>query len=349
MSLRDNIQNDATKALSLNNGTGVIPMRVGKTLVGLNLASKYNRVLVGYPNEIIYNSWISDSLKFNISIDHITFTTYLSLKNYDLKEYDLVILDEIDTVSEDKWEYIRLSNPKKLNGLTGTPPKTGMKYEYYRMLCPTIYKVELDETTGIINKNYHIYVHLVEPNRKKDLPLSGGRFWSEFDKINFFENKYLASKSFKDMITVISCIANSKSKLDKLKELTKNVEGKYLVFVNTKKQCLELSDNYHFSGNKDNESMFEKFIKGDKNYLYSISQLKAGVTFTNVDTCFILHTYASASLAPQKISRTLTMLEESEKAIIHVICLNGTRDLEWTKKSLSYFNSDKITWLNSTS
>lgn len=348
MNYREQIQNEALEKLIVQNGTAVIPMRVGKTLIGLRLSERYQKVLVGYPNEPIKQSWLDDSVKFNIDISHIIFTTYLGLKNHNLKDFDLVILDEIDTVSEDKWQYIRLSNPKKLNGLTGTPPTGGLKYDYYSNLCPAIYKVALDDTTGIINKDYHIYVHMVEPSRVKNLPLSGGRFWSEYDKISFFDKKYDTSKNFKDMLALMRIISNSPSKLNKLKEITSKIEGKYLVFVNTKDQCETLSDNYYFSGNKENSNMFDKFVEGTKNYLYSISQLKAGVTFTGVDTVVILHTYASASLAPQKISRALTMLEESEKAIIHVLCLNNTRDVNWVSKSLSYFNKEKISWIMST-
>ena len=38
------------------------------------------------------------------------------------------------------------------------------------------------------------------------------------------------------------------------------------------------------------------------------------------------------------------LLEEGEKATIHIICLDDTIDVEWCKKGLSNLNQSKITW-----
>ena len=77
--------------------------------------------------------------------------------------------------------------------------------------------------------------------------------------------------------------------------------------------------------------------------LSSIGKLKAGITFKNLNTCIILHCYSSNNKAIQKIGRALNYVE-GEKAIIHIICLNNTIDVQWTQKGLSELNQNKITW-----
>jgi len=70
-----------------------MPMRSGKTVVGLKLADYYDEVLVAYPNKSIAEAWKSDAEKFGFNVDHITFTTFASLDKQDLRKYDAVILD----------------------------------------------------------------------------------------------------------------------------------------------------------------------------------------------------------------------------------------------------------------
>ena len=69
--------------------TLVLPMRNGKSKIGLEIAQKYNKVLVCYPSMSIYDSWLDTSEKFNLSIENITFVTTISFNKINLKEYDI--------------------------------------------------------------------------------------------------------------------------------------------------------------------------------------------------------------------------------------------------------------------
>lgn len=91
--VREQYQQEAFEALKARSGVAVMPVRTGKTVVGLHLADYYDDVLVAYPSKSILESWKSDAAKFNFNIDHITFTTFNSLVKFDLKKYDAVILD----------------------------------------------------------------------------------------------------------------------------------------------------------------------------------------------------------------------------------------------------------------
>lgn len=92
--MRDIIQEEAVEtALKHEHGSIGLPMRSGKTKIGLDIAKNFKKVLVSYPNQPIFNSWMEDSNKFAIPVDNVTFTTHISLNKHDLKSFDCVILD----------------------------------------------------------------------------------------------------------------------------------------------------------------------------------------------------------------------------------------------------------------
>jgi len=342
---REIVQREAVEvALSKTCGLLDITMRLGKTLIGLRLASNFKKVLVSYPNVKIQDSWIKDSVKFGININHIDFTTHRSIVKKNLSLYDCIILDEIQDVSENQWNYIALSTYSRLYGLSGTPPNKGEKLHFINKYCPIIYSKKLDETTGKTNKDHEIIVHLLKPSDKKDLPLKSGKFWSEQNKIQFFENKYLNTRNFKDMLQLIQSIQNSPTKLNYLKQLVSQL-GKCLIFVETAKHCHFLGYPSYQSQEKNSEQNLEDFLNGKINKLLTINQLRAGITFEDLNEVVILHCYSSNNKAAQKLARALNYVE-NEKAIIHILCLYNTRDKKWVQQGLSEFQQNKIIWKN---
>lgn len=345
--MRQEIQNKAVE-IALNNKCGTLDLSVrsGKTLVGLRIANEFENVLVSYPNNSIKNSWVEDAIKFGFSLENVTFTTHLSLNKFNLHHYSCVILDEIDQVSEAQWEYISSCLKEKsvrVYGLTGTPPVSGVKKTFIDEYCPIIYSVKLDDTVGILQKDYEIIVHLLNPSTKQDIPLKSGKFWSEKAKIQFWENKYNRSHEFMDMLKLIQSIQNSKTKLDYVKQLSDKIDSRVLIFLETKQQCDSLWYASYYSGNKLSEENLINFQNGQLQRLSCVKQLSAGITFKNLNECIILHAYASNNKTHQRLARCLNYVE-GEKATIHILCLNNTRDVEWVKKGLAEFNQNKIQW-----
>tara|TARA_R110000868_G_scaffold22009_1_gene90809 strand:+ start:3379 stop:4416 length:1038 start_codon:yes stop_codon:yes gene_type:complete len=342
--MRKEIQEESIKIAleSWKGGTLDVAVRAGKTFIGLSIASKFNNVLVSYPNNSIKDSWISDAEKFGFSLKNITFTTHVSLNKLNLSAFSCIILDEIDQISEAQWLHIIKSAYPKLYGLTGTPPISGFKKKYMDEFCPIIYSVKLDDTVGILQKNYKIIVHLLEPSHKVDIPLKSGKFWSEKSKIQFWENKYNRSHEFMDMLKLIQSIQNSKTKLDYVKQLSSKID-RCLIFLETTKQCDELPYYSYHSKIKTAEDNLSSFQKMEINKLSCVKQLSAGITFKALNECIILHAYASNNKTHQRLARCLNYVE-GETATIHIICLNNTRDVEWVKKGLAEFNQSKILW-----
>jgi superfamily II DNA or RNA helicase len=343
MEFREKIQKEAYEtSLLYKKGTFSISMRLGKTLIGLKISTRFKNVLVLYPNNSIKNSWLEDAEKFDIDISNITFSTFLSLNKFNLDNYDCIIIDELQDFSISNYEYLFNFTIKNLYSLTGTPPLKGDKKYLMNSICPIIYTVKLDETTGKTNKDYKITVHLIEPSKIKNKPLKSGAKWSESDQINFWEKQYLKNKDFQTMLNLMRCISNSETKFNYMMNLQKKL-GKTLIFVETKKQC-ELSKLHsYYSDNKKSEENLDSFLDNKIDKLVTINQLRAGITFKDLNTCVILHSYSSDSKSTQKIGRALNYVEDVI-ADIHILCLKGTRDESWVNNSLINFDKNKIEW-----
>lgn len=341
MDFREQVQEEAEKALlSKDRGSVDLSMRLGKTLIGLRVSKNFNNVLVSYPNIAIKESWISDSEKFGIDISHITFTTHVSLYKHDLSLYDCIILDEVDQVSLKGFEHLLVSNPEIIYGMSGTMPTKGDKAYYIRLLCPIVYRKTLDETTGITNKEYSIYVHLLQPSTKKDIKLSKGGYWSELDRIRFFDKKYQETKKFDFMIKLMHSIAYSETKLQYALKLAKDIE-RGLIFLETIEQCDKSGFPTYHSKNPDSDQNLEDFQNEKIDKLATVNQLKAGISFRNLKEAVLLHCYSSNNRAAQKIGRCLQFVE-GEKATIHIVVLAGTRDEKWANEALIKFDNNKI-------
>jgi len=345
LDFRTRIQEEAVEtALREGSGTLSLSVRLGKTLCGLRIASKYKKVLVSYPNTPIKDSWLKDSVKFGINIDHITFTTHLSLFKHDLSSFDCLIIDELHSVSIAQIEALIANlGDIALFGLSGTVPVFGKKKWFMDNYCPIIYEKTLDETTGLTNKDYQITVHLLKPSEKKDIPLKNGGFWSEKAKIGFFESKYRATRQFNVMLMLIRAIMESKTKLNYVKQLS-NKLNRALIFLETTEQCKQLNYPSFHAKEKNSELHLEQFQSGEIDKLLCIKMLDSGITFNSLDTVILLHCYSSNNKAHQRIARALNYVE-GEKADIHIIGLQGTSDEKWISKGLSEFSQDKIKYI----
>ena len=342
--MREQIQSEAVKiALDNKSGTLDVAVRSGKTFIGLSIANEFDKVLVSYPNISIKESWLNDAEKFDKNLTGITFTTHISLDKFNLKDFDAVILDEIHDIALPKWEFIASNPPKRLYGLSGTVPNNGLKRQYINKYCPIIYSVKLDETVGVLQKDYEIIVHLLEPSTKQDIPLKSGKFWSEKAKIAFWDNKYNSSHDFMNMLQLIQTIQNSKTKMDYVKKLSNKMD-RGLIFLETTKQCEDLKELSYHSKDKNSEKNLTLFQQGIINKLSCVKQLSAGITFKDLNECIILHSYASNNKTHQRLARCLQY--SKDVAAIHIIGLKGTRDEQWIRKGIAEFDKTKIKYEN---
>jgi superfamily II DNA or RNA helicase len=187
---KEEIQNLALKALIDNNGgTIVMDPGSGKSKVALDyMKIKFSEVLnipkalITSPRTNLKDNWKAELIKWGlistgdnryVLSENVARAMYIDIENiqttykYDddkIKEYDLIIMDEIHVMATS--EYGKLAKTARmLNipvvGLTGTPDdRKREKYAFYLLYAPIVYRYTTAEADGIINKKkYIVYEH----------------------------------------------------------------------------------------------------------------------------------------------------------------------------------------------
>ena len=361
-STRDVVQADALAIAAQHKRCGLgISMGVGKTRIAINhLKRNYDPfilVLVVVPKNSVKQSWLDEIEKMGATdlLEHIRFSTYLSLKKQDPKIYDIVYLDECHSL---KFSHeVFLSNYEgKILGLTGTPPKRkasekGMMVQKY---CPMRYLFDIDKATDskILN-DYKIVVHELSLSklptlRKKNK--DGGVWWTTEEKdYNYVLSRLHNASSPKQIqfarIMRMRALMDYTSKESYVKSIISNINAKCIVFANTQKQADRICKHSYHSGNPKSEENLELFSDGRIDKLSCVLQLSEGVTIPKLKAGIIMHAYGNERKTAQRIGRLLR-LNPNETATCHILCYKGTQDERWVEQALNTFDPNKITRYN---
>jgi len=356
---KEEIQKEALNVLDDCARCGIaVSMGVGKTLIGLqHMARNYSdtlRVLVVAPKKSILKSWKDEAAKFNLKylLDHITFTTYLSLNKQDI-DYDIVYLDECHSLlfSHDQW----LSNYKgSIIGMTGTPPRfaNSEKGVMVNKYCPIGFKYITDTAVedGILN-DYRIIVHVLDLGTKKDhanKTKKGTFYTSELSNYNYWTQRLMTEDSPKSQqilrVMRMKALMGYKSKEDYAKKLFESIPDKCILFANTQDQADKLCKFSYHSGNKSSEVNLDKFKSGEIDKLSCVLQLNEGVNIPDLKQGIIMHAYGNERKSAQRLGRLLR-LSPDQTSIIHILCYRNTVDFTWVKKALEQYDESKIKWI----
>lgn len=358
MDKRDQIQKDAL-TVALNNkrcGLG-ISMGVGKTLIGLNYIDHLQgknmgklRVLVVAPKLSIFDSWKNDAIKFNINIDNIEFTTYLSLNKYDSQQFDIVILDECHSLLDSHLNFLGMFNGRIL-GLTGTPPRyaDSEKGRMVNQFCPIKFTYITDDAVDddILN-DYRIIVHKMSLSNNNNIrvQLKDKEFWtSEIKNYAYWTERVYESNSPKQK--QISSVMRMRAMMDfKTKEvygknLLNDIEDKCIIFCNTQDQADRICEHSYHSKNPDSEGNLDLFGNDHITKLSCVMQLNEGVNIPNLRAGIIMHSYGNERKSNQRIGRLLR-LNPTETAIVHILCYKNTIDEKWVEEALKDLDNKKI-------
>jgi len=361
MNKRSQIQEDALNVAITHKRCGLgISMGVGKTLIGLKYIQHFQnanmnklRVLVVAPKLSIFQSWKDDAEKFNISLEGVDFTTYLSL-NKQPNDYDLLVLDECHSLLESHLGFLGHFNGRIL-GLTGTPPrhKQSEKGQMVEQFCPVKFKYITDDAVedDILN-DYRIIVHKLPLSNKNDLKveLKNKQFYtSESKNYSYWSDRvYNASSPKERQITSVlrmRALQDYKTKELYAKDLLEDTEDKCIVFANTQLQADRICIHSVHSNNPDADENLERFKLGEINKLSCVLQLNEGVNIPDLRAGIIMHSYGNERKANQRIGRLLR-LNPNDTAIVHVLCYKNTIDEEWVGKALQDLDPKKIKYFD---
>lgn len=360
MSKRDDIQAEAlAEALKYKRCGLGISMGVGKTLIGLKYIDYYQgknmgklRVLVVAPKLSIFDSWVNDADKFDISIEGVDFTTYLSL-NKQPKKYDIIVLDECHSLLYSHEEYLNDFTGRIL-GLTGTPPRwrESEKGRMVARFCPIVYKYKTDfAVEDQILNDYKIVVHEMFLDTAKNVRVENkGRVWwtSEFDSYEYWTRRLseATTQKSRQIMSVLRMRAmmDYVSKENYAKDLLETTDQKCIVFANTIAQARRICPITYDSENPDSEDNLQAFSAGRITKLSCVLQLNEGVNIKGLKEGIIMHAYGNERKSSQRIGRLLR-LNPDECATIHILCYKGTIDEKWLSDALKDFDQSKITWI----
>jgi superfamily II DNA or RNA helicase len=362
INVRDEIQKEALD-IAVNNSrcTLAVSVGVGKTLIGLKYIEHFQdknmnklNVLVVAPKLSIFESWKNDAEKFNISLNNVEFTTYLSLNKHNPNNYDLIVLDECHSLLYSHHIFLAVY-ANRILGLTGTPPRfqKSEKGEMVNTYCPVKYKYVTDSAVEdkILN-DYHIYVHMLYMDNRKNIPMSvGGKSWfsSETAVYDYWSRRITEASTPKQKmmsnIMRMKMLMGFKSKEEYANKLLQNTTEKCILFANTIEQARSICEYTYDSKNPDSVANLEMFSNGKINQLGCVLQLSEGINIPNLKEGIIMHAYGNERKSSQRIGR-LMRLNPKEKSTIHILCYVGTADERWVRDALADYDTEKVTYIN---
>ena len=347
------------KALEYERGTLAISMGVGKTRIALyhleKLFDAFTRVLVVVPKWSVKESWINEInlMGKQALLNHIEFTTYLSLNKKRANDYDTVYLDECHSLLETHEEFLNQFKGRIL-GLTGTPPKSGEKLKMVNRYCPVRYTFSVDDAADndILN-DYQIIVHELELSKVKNVKKStkDGRTWytSELSDYQYYTGALGDAQTPKQRqflsIMRMKAMMDYPTKEAYAKGLMRNIGDQCIVFANTQAQADRMCKHSFHSKNSASEDNLQLFSDGRIDKLSCVLQLSEGVTIPNLKQGVIMHAYGNERKSAQRIGRLLR-LNPSETATCHILCYKNTQDVKWVNSALSTFDQEKIKYYN---
>lgn len=360
---KSKIQDDALeKVIPLSRAGIAASMGIGKTLIGLrHMARNYHdfvKFLVVAPKRSILDSWKDEAKKHNLEhlLEHIDFTTYVSLNKKDPGLYDVVYLDECHSLLGSHEEWLDLYEGKIL-GLTGTPPRyeRSEKGKLVSKFCPIVYEYETDQAVEdkILN-DYKIIVHTIPLDNRKTLLVKGKEnswYSSEQAVYNYWCNRLDAttSKKSEQVVSIMrmKALMEFPSKELLAVKLFNASTVKCILFANTQNQAERLCKNTYHSNNPESEKTLLAFKEGVITKMACVLQLNEGANIPDLKEGIILHAYGNERKASQRIGRLLR-LNPKDVATVHILCYRDTVDEKWVKQALETFDQSKIIWKHDT-
>lgn len=330
--------------------------RTGKIRISILIFNEYlsdANILIVYPDNKIRKSWEDDFIKWEYSNPNITFTTYLSLRKH-IKKYDLIVLDEVQTISMAQigvCKELLLIN-KQVLGLSGTLSyftEGALKSELgLRVLIHYPIKQAIEE--GVL-PDYEITIHKV--------PLDNVRFNSygkkrktEFGRMRNLmwlvgEEKEDQEPSFFVRLKIIEVLKNSISKLNKTKALIKQYQNeRLLIFCGFIKIADSLGiPSYHSKSSE--KQIFQDFTEGKINHLAVINIGVSGITYLPLSRVIINYFSSNPEEMAQKILRCMSFEYDNPEKIAKISIITSTEKIEnrWLQKSLTLFDKTKIKYV----
>ena len=359
MQLREKIQQEATQKILKNKFSGIINVapRVGKSKIVCD-AIKNNpntSFLITVPYNSIIESWKNEFVKWNINTDEIKIEiiNQRSLSKVNLTSYDIIISDEIHTLSQAQITILQECNSSIL-GISGSISKETEITLKKELHLTTIFKYTIEEAVrDNIVSNYEVYLIPVTLDNKHKYIEAGSKN-AKFMTTEYLNYQYLTEQfnKFKraawnnpNMNPVkmqyaskrANLIYNSRTKIEAVSKIIAKFD-RCLIFTARTEIADQLGSGYH---SKSSPEVLDAFMNSEINKLAVCEMTNMGITFPNLKVGIFHQMKSSEESAIQKVMR-MCNLEEDTIAQIFITYYANTVDEEWTKKALEGLDPDKI-------
>ena len=340
---------------------------VGKTKIAYDLIKVIvshvptAKILIVVPTELLRDEgWKSEATKWDCEYiweNNIERVCYASLNKIKNTEYNLVILDEIQNITDNNAEFFFSNNNKikKILGLTATLPKEFEKAKILKNLALEVcYKIPLDE--AVENKLVSPYeIVLIKTKLDNLQPIV--KFGNKLNPFYLTEEKaYIklskdiefakVTNNFKKIDMLIfsrmRVLYNSINKTSVANFIINNLiekDERTLIFCGSIKQA-EMLCPYTYHSKSSNISL-QKFKSGEVNTLSCVNALNEGHNIPNVDNAVITQVTSKERHLIQRVGRIIRY-KENHVGKIYLIVIENTVDEQWMQKALENIDNLKI-------
>lgn len=361
MDTRDNVRKEILDTLPKNpHGRIIAAPRVGKTVIAIDMLKRDRpkSILWVTPSAELAEHGIMDEMakwKASAIARRTTCVTYASLHKV-TGRYDTVILDEEQFVTENNCATLLNGSLEYGNiiSMTGTKPKDSVKNAILSALgLKILYELDINSAVDMgMLSNYAIKVLEIPMSFHKDIEVGpdGRKFMtSEINNYRWLDRKAEESLMFgrnakMAILRRMHAIYDSPSKERAMMRLKSTLEGRNMYFCPT----IAMADRVcgHRYHSKTNTDDLHAFIDGDINEISMVNSGTVGFTYKAVDNLVISQVNSdNTGATTQKICRVL-LKQPRYDAMIWILCLKDTKDMEWVGKALDNFDPNKIEWLD---
>jgi superfamily II DNA or RNA helicase len=342
---------------ALFRGIVLVSVRVGKTRIILETIKEISnndlniKVLIGYPNIDIKNSWISETEKLNY-YPNIEYSTFKSLKKVQDNKYDFVIFDEghaippdniLPTVSK------IVKNNNKCIIMSGTYSEDTLLNLKFSTGLQQIVDYSTDDAINdrIVN-DFKVKVHLFKLDNVKSIQFGGIKKWYSTDYKECLRMSKKLDESFgKDKMMIalfrMKMINSCQSLIKVVKQWIENNPNKrFILFTGDEKVGM----NYNipmFNSKSKNNDVLKDFQEYRSNSLCLIKKGGTGVTYEGLDTILITDINSNSETLEQRCGRSL-LFEEDKESVVHIFCSTEDFQIRWLESSLKSINSNRISY-----
>lgn len=331
-----------------------LAMRFGKCKTTINLIDELLgdqcTLLIAYPDNKLKQTWESECELWGYANPNITYVNFSSLKKHLSHEFDMFVIDEFHSCSENEREFCHeiMKNCDYTLGLSGTVSSdTDMLWSFDEIASYST----LDGISDGILADYQISVHLVGLDTTVKTPDKNGKLKTEKQRYDGYtwviENLKRQGSNFMHLALARNRLSlSSIGKVNYVKHLLRwNLyEKRTLVFAGLANVADNLGiPSYH--SKSPNDDAYTGFQNKEHNHLALAAMGKVGVTYTDLDSVILLNFTYNAEETSQILNRAIKLDYQNKMADLHIICLNEPAELKKIKESLSMLDTTKIKYI----